>query len=217
MFYSRLNDENQLKAIYQNAGLEEKWKYYGFYKELIINEISNILKKGFTNRLSSIVPYAYAEDNQNRTTALSIIFGINLNPEFAFNVIEKGPSEENPLAVKEFKFFWQGLTSFRRFKDTSVAEVVYFHARTLQDKRNIFMKILEFLFTKKYPLNMKIIGNQFEKVLKLQKTIIHFPTGTNEEACLKIKHMYTDLSKILRNLQLPLIITNIQGTSDVFR
>ncbi|GJQ76288.1 hypothetical protein Trydic_g2017 [Trypoxylus dichotomus] len=210
------NVENTFDVIYKNIRREDKWKYYGFYRDLIISEINNILTQGLTNRVSSVVPYTYSDEVGDSSIKPNITFGINLNPESAFNVIERGPSEDNPDAVRKFQEFWKGLTSFRRFQDSSVAEVVHFQCRTLQDKRNIFLKILEFLFKKKYPLQMKIVSNQLEKVFKLESTIIHFPTGTNEEACLKIKHIYNDLNKILRNLQLPLIVTNIQGTSDSF-
>ncbi|KAI4467643.1 nucleolar rna-associated protein [Holotrichia oblita] len=212
----RLQDKNRFATIYENIPPARKWKYYGFYDILIINELSNILRRGLTNRVSSIAPHIYQSIVEENSSTSNITFGINLNPEFAFNIIERGPSEDNPAAVKQFQEFWKGLTSFRRFQDSSVAEVVYFQCRTLQDKRNIFMRILEFLFTKKYPINIKVVANEFERVLKLEKTIIHFPTGTNEEACLKVKHIYTDLNKMLRGLQLPLIITNIQGSSDVF-
>lgn len=211
----RLKDRNRFKVIYDNAALETKWKYYGFYDELIVHEINSVLTQAFTKRLSCIVSYILKQKSEE--DALNVVIGINLNPEFAFNVIERGPSEDNSQAVKNFQLFWKGMTSFRRFQDSTVAEAVHFPCRTLQDKRNIFIKILNFLFVDKYPLETKIVGNQFEKVLKLDNTIIHFPTGTNEEACLKIKHIYTDLDKIIRNLQLPLIITNIQGTSDSFR
>ncbi|KAI4467621.1 nucleolar rna-associated protein [Holotrichia oblita] len=214
--FSRLQDKNRFATIYENIPPARKWKYYGFYDILIINELSNILRRGLTNRVSSIAPHIYQSIVAENSSTSNITFGINLNPEFAFNIIERGPSEDNPAAVKQFQEFWKGLTSFRRFQDSSVAEVVYFQCRTLQDKRNIFMRILEFLFTKKYPINIKVVANEFERVLKLEKTIIHFPTGTNEEACLKVKHIYTDLNKMLRGLQLPLIITNIQGSSDVF-
>ncbi|KRT80861.1 hypothetical protein AMK59_5942, partial [Oryctes borbonicus] len=210
----KLNVEDKFSVIYENASQDRKWKYYGFYRDLIINEINDILNHGLANRVSSIVPYMCCDEVEHNSNKPNITFGINLNPEFAFNVIERGPPEGNQAAVKKFQEFWKGLTSFRRFQDSSVAEVVYFQCRTLQDKRNIFLNILEFLFNKKYPLELKVVGNQLEKVLKLENTIVHFPTGTNEEACLKIKHIYSDLNKILRNLELPLIITNVQATSD---
>lgn len=85
----------------------------------------------------------------------------------------------------------------------------------MQEKRQIVLQIIDFIFNKKINLGYRVISNQVEDMLKLPLAA-SFDIGTNEEPTIKIKNTYDKFSKILRELELPLPITSIQGVSDVF-
>ncbi|XP_065166776.1 nucleolar protein 6-like [Atheta coriaria] len=205
----KIIDINQFKKIYWNSSNEEKFKFFGFYKSLIQNCIENQLKYGLTKRIHELVPIFTENPNV-------ITYGLNVNPEHCYNVIEKGPRQYEEGAEK-FKDFWGNLADLRRFKDSSIYEAVYFDdVKTIQDKRLIFAKIIEFVMRNKLELNYELNGVEMEKQLKLEHIENPFPTGSNEEAIIRIKGVQTSLDKILRNLQLPLPITACQCTSDLY-
>ncbi|XP_022904514.2 nucleolar protein 6 [Onthophagus taurus] len=208
----KINNFN-LDVIFKKTNAPEKWKYYGFYDYLITKKIKDLLKKALNHRVFHITPKIFYDFNNKLQM---ILIGIVLNPEKAFNTIEKGPSEENPIEVKEFKEFWGKFSDFRRFQDSTAAEVAVFPRKTIQDRRNIYATIINYVLEEKYGLNIELIGNQFEEFVADTFRKPSFPSGTNEEACLKVKHIFDDLSEKMRNLKLELTINSIQGVSPVF-
>lgn len=63
----------------------------------------------------------------------------------------------------------------------------------------------------------ELVFDQFEDVMISKKMIPPFPTGTNEEVCLKVMAICDELNNKLRSFTLPLEITGILGNSDVFK
>lgn len=98
------------------------------------------------------------------------------------------------------------------FKDGSITEAVYWPADTIQEKRNIFKNIINYVLETKLNLNnFNIVSDEFDVILK------HYPYSGVEEANLKVVNTFDELGKFLRALKLPLEISGIQGTSDAFR
>ncbi|KAF2885231.1 hypothetical protein ILUMI_20950 [Ignelater luminosus] len=201
--------------VYSTVEDSVKYKYIGCPQFLIIIQILKILKKGLSNRVLHIVPLEY-NDIEGITFPNDITFGLTLNSANAFDNIEKGPPSNHPEGI-EFRRFWGELAECRRFMDGSICEIVHFPTNTLHEKRQIFKKIIDFLVTKKLKLNnYQIISDVFEETLILENYVTPFPTGTGEEASLKVISVFDELSKILRGLTLPLSITGIQGASEIF-
>lgn len=113
--------------------------------------------------------------------------------------------------VYQLRFFFNA-----RFKDGTICEAVYFESNTIQEKRQIFKRIVEFVSKEKLKINYRLVSDEFEKILKHEHLIAPFKTGTNEEATLRIKTSFVELSKKLREIKLPLSISAVQGNSEIF-
>lgn len=162
--------------------------------------------------MTHLKPWEFHRKNEEGTNTL--LFGLNLNQDNFLDKIEMGPDPNTPEAA-DFREFWEELATLRRFKDGTICEAVYFEANTMQDRRHIYKKIIEFVLTRKLNVNYKIISDEFESVLELGVET-SFEVGTCEEPSLKIKTVYDEFSKLLRELKMPLPVTTVQGLSDVF-
>ena len=177
---------------------------------LTLKKITDTLKYGLNERISLIVPFVKEGDRDNT----SILFGITINPRFAFDVVEKAPTNDT-TASDTFRQFWGKLSELRRFADGTICEAVHFKCETVRDKRNIVKKIIDYIIAEKLMLNGDVISDQFEHVTN-GNSVGSCIASANEEASLNVKSAFEELSRILRNLKLPLGITTVQGTSDVF-
>lgn len=154
-----------------------------------------------------IVPFVQEGD----CDTTSILFGVTINPQFAFDIVEKAPANDN-TASETFRQFWGKLSELRRFADGTICEAVHFKCETVREKRNIVKKIVDYIIEEKLMLKGDVISDQFERVINGNSYI----ASANEEASLSVKSAFDELSRILRDLKLPLSITTVQGTSDVF-
>ncbi|XP_076236825.1 nucleolar protein 6 Mat89Ba isoform X2 [Calliopsis andreniformis] len=204
-----------------------KLDYGPDYNNQAIKIIQDMLKKGLTNRVhricvspNKIMEWKCEEDSPDNIRELFI--GLELNPEFCFNIVEKGPEANLPEAA-EFRNFWGKLSELRRFRDRSIREaVVWTKGKTIAKRRLICKMIVNFLLIKKLRFNRGdyvYIAEQLEEVLTLPKIkITHFMYGTGEEAALKVLNVFNDLEKDLMSLtDIPLSIHGVQGSSAVFR
>lgn len=193
----------------------------------VIKILMKVLKKGLGQRVAQIYiqPAQYDEwqvTEQKPTGIKRIIIGFQLNPDYCFNLIEKGPPANLPEAI-EFRKFWEEKSELRRFQDGSISEaVVWGKIKTLAEKRIITKKIIMYLLKGKFNISKEQYfygADQIDEFLKLKKTMIKsFSYGTGEEATLRVLEVFNDLEQQLRALtDLPLSITGVQGSSPVFR
>lgn len=144
-------------------------------------------------------------------------FGITLNPDKAFNFLELGPPLNELKEADEFRQFWGKLASNRRFRDGSAKVAIYFKTRTIQEKRAIVKKILQYILNDKLNINQYVIHyDEFEEFIMNKKIHAAYPLGTNEEASLKVVTTADDLGKKIRSLEMSLSVTGLNGVSDVF-
>ncbi|XP_043516019.1 nucleolar protein 6 isoform X3 [Frieseomelitta varia] len=226
--FIRFEDTEMLKILVNiNSSDEDKLDYGPNYRAQAIKIISNILKKGLTNRVHQICvlpnessEWKYTENNCNDIG--EIFIGLELNPEYCFNIVDKGPEANLPEAI-EFRKFWGKKSELRRFQDGTIREaVVWSKGKTLSGKRLICKKIATFLLKKKLNLlknKFIYIADEVEELLKLRKVkITHFAYGTGEEAALRVINVFNCLEKDLMSLtDIPLSIHGVQGSSAVFR
>lgn len=191
---------------------KDKSLYFGYEYLLIVKHLMKTLQKAFCARISNIVPKLESDGKDLK----KILLGINLNPEEAFNYLQKGPALNEFAAAAEFRKFWGHLSSDRRFRDGSTNVAVYFKTNTMKGRRNIIKKILEFILHEKLGLKYNLHYDEFEEALISKKVVPSYPSGTNEETTLKIIHASDNLGKQLRALEMSLKITGVQGISDVF-
>ncbi|XP_044017229.1 nucleolar protein 6-like [Aphidius gifuensis] len=208
-------------------------KFYINYDHLLIidgknqsqlDDIISTLKKGFNNRIDEIfiMPKQVANNESMENMQNKIYIGIRLNPYTSLNIIERGPTANDPEAI-EFKNFWGDKSELRRFQDGDVCEVVCWEkAKTLADRRMICQKITAYLLKNKFNISKNeftYIGNESDEFLMLKKMKIkHFSNGTGEEAALQVINVFSELQNELLSLtNLPLSIKSVDGTSGALR
>ncbi|XP_076620123.1 nucleolar protein 6 Mat89Ba [Colletes latitarsis] len=205
----------------------DKLDYGPNYRDQAIKILHNVLTEGLKNRVHQIcvLPKEFPEwdcTEDIHDDIGNIFIGLELNPEFCFNIVEKGPEANLPDAVA-FREFWGERSELRRFQDGSIREtVVWSKGKTIASKRFICKNIVCFVLLNKLGLSsdqFTYIANEMEKLLKLSKIkVTHFAYGTGEEAALKVINVLNSLEKDLMSLtDLPLSIHGVQGSSAVFR
>ncbi|XP_014206566.1 nucleolar protein 6 [Copidosoma floridanum] len=191
--------------------------------------MTNFLKKGLQKRISLVTafPRNMKEWNLNERVPDDLekmYIGIQLNPDCAFDIIEKGPEANLPEAEK-FRKYWGSKSDLRRFKDSTICETVVWlkEDATLAQRRTIPCRIIKYILEQKLKLFKKshflVIANQVDELLKPKKLIVpKVPYGTEEVALRAIKafdSLKNDLSQL--GDELPLSIHDVQGCSPVFR
>lgn len=90
-----------------NSSNKDKLDYGPDYRTQAIKILYNTLKKGLTNRVHQICvlpneasEWECTEDNRNDTW--TIFIGLELNPEYCFSVVDKGPEANLPKVWKSF-------------------------------------------------------------------------------------------------------------------
>ncbi|KAJ8941316.1 hypothetical protein NQ318_017856 [Aromia moschata] len=193
---------------------EERAKFIGYKDLLIVNYIMKTIQRALNKRILSLVPRV--EVDSEDCSLKKLFFGINLNPDEAFNFLEIGPALNDHVAAAEFRQFWGHLSSDRRFRDGSTNVAVHFKTNTIKGKRGIIRKILSFIIEEKLNLKFKFHYDEFEEILVSKRLVPSYPCGTNEETTLKIIQASDELGKKLRAMQMSLKITGVQGASDIF-
>ncbi|KAJ8985714.1 hypothetical protein NQ317_014364 [Molorchus minor] len=194
--------------------VEELAKNIGYKNLIIIKNISKIIQKGLGKRILNFVPRLELETDG--FVFEKLFFGVNLNPDEAFNILELGPSLNDHIAAAEFRSFWGHLSSDRRFRDGSTNVAVHFKTNTIKAKRGIIRKILNFIIGEKLELKFDLHYDELEEILAIKKIVPSYPSGTNEETTLKIIQASDEIGKQLRSMQMSLKITGVQGITDTF-
>lgn len=142
-----------------------------------------------------------------------------MNPEHAYDIIEKGPVNDSKDA-EEFRKFWGKKSEMRRFKDGTISESVLWCSANspLGEKRLIVQKIVKYLLQFHFniiPAKVNYIAAQFDVTIKNSYNEMN---ETNEETSREIIQIFDKLSKELRSIKdLPLDIVSVVGTDPVFR
>ncbi|KAI4493829.1 hypothetical protein M0804_002005 [Polistes exclamans] len=221
------DDEIIEKIVDSNSSKDDKLDYGIDKRNQAISIFMKVLKQGLGNRVRRICvlpeelrQWECEKEMSNNIGKISI--GIDLNPDFCFNIVEKGPEANLPEAAS-FREFWCNKSELRRFQDGSIREaVVWDKGKTLHGRRMICKKIIKFLLKLKFnlaPNQYLYLANQMEDILQLNKIkITHFVYGTGEEATLRVIKAFNSLEKDLMSLvDIPLSITGVQGSSAAFR
>lgn len=146
-------------------------------------------------------------------------FGLVLDPEHAFEIIDKGPANNSEEAA-EFRKFWGSKSEMRRFKDGTIAESVLWcpASSPLGEMRLIVKTIVTHLLQTHFniiPAKINYIASQFDVTIRNTSSSVN---ETNEEKSREIIQTFDELSKMLRFMKdLPLDIVSVTGTDAVFR
>lgn len=85
--------------------------------------VLKILRQGLSKRIYAIIPFCEKNTNvawniheQCQQDAQKLRFGLIMNPEYAFDILDKGPQSNLPEA-EDFRKFWGAKSELRRFQD----------------------------------------------------------------------------------------------------
>ena len=151
---------------------------YGANKRVqIIKLICGVLKEGLGNRVSNIYVRTEKQKEWDVTDEPPcgidrITIGFSLNPEFCFNIIDKGP-QANLTEATAFRKFWGNKSELRRFQDGTTCEaVVWGKGKTLADKRIMCKKVVRYLLKEKFDLSKEqydYVADQMDEFLRMKK------------------------------------------------
>lgn len=198
------------KIVEQHGRAEDKVDFLNNLYPHLRKVFMDVLRKGLGIRISSMVPF-WSEGN--------FVVGLQLNPEEALNIVDKGP-QANEAEAEDFRKFWGSKAEIRRFKDGSITEAVLWAPANspVAEKRLICKKIVLYLMKHHFKIQENkicYVAEQFEIVIR---QIFSELNETNEEKCLKCIQTFDELGKELRNLSdLPLEITTVLGVDPIFR
>lgn len=231
----KLSDASAIIRMLKMYGdSSDRNNFAGFWFPQTLKMISNVLRKGLSDRIFHMVPIETPFTSWNineKPNRLEINFrlGLILNPERAYEILDKGPQANNETA-EEFRKFWGSKSELRRFQDGSITESCVWSAsgESFTKKRLIVGRIVEHLLGHHFGFQssqIQYVAGQLDKVYKLNHIfkVDKLDKDINQEVdaettALEVIKSFDDLGQKLRTLdELPLEITNIQGTSPVFR
>ncbi|XP_055904570.1 nucleolar protein 6 [Eupeodes corollae] len=231
----KISEESAIMKMLEKHGIRaDRHNFAGYWFPQMLKMVSDVLRKGLSDRIFHMVPIETAQSSwlineQPKEIEINFRLGFILNPEQAYEILDKGP-QANDENAEEFRKFWGSKSELRRFQDGSITESCVWSAsgESFAKKRLIVQRIVEHLlghhFSLPSPLINYIAGdldkayrlNRIFKVDKLQKDVNQETDA--ETTSLEVINSFDDLGQKLRTLDdLPLEITNIQGTSSVFR
>ncbi|XP_057323676.1 nucleolar protein 6 [Microplitis mediator] len=155
----------------------------------VIRQLMDVLKKGLGKRVSEI----YIQPEQFKDWEVTddcsagigkILIGLQLNPDYCFNIIDKGPGANLPEA-EEFRKFWGTKSELRRFQDGSVCEAAVWVKKNPVPKENLS--------------NKNKISNK-KKIADEKKNLPAEKAATLSEKRIICKHIVMYLFKVKFNL-----------------
>ncbi|XP_066597044.1 nucleolar protein 6 isoform X2 [Prorops nasuta] len=220
------NSEN-LETIFNTNSIKDKIDLGKSKRSQVVGSLTKFLQKGLGHRIHRICVSPCKPKEWKCTEKVpcqidTFLIGLELNPDFCFGVVDKGPEANLPEAA-EFREFWSIKSELRRFQDGSIREAVpWGKGKTLYARRVICKKIVNFILTEKLHLSMNdynYISDQVDEVLLLKAVkVTNFAYGTGEEATLKVIQAFDALEKEVTSLNdIPLSVNGIHGSSPVIR
>ncbi|GLV36428.1 Maternal transcript 89Ba [Carabus blaptoides fortunei] len=209
------NNKSGFDKVYNEVEDKNKLDTLGYKYPMVVKSILEGLKIGLNDRVLYIVPKLQCSEIWNIGTQyvenkMAVSVGLHLDFANMFNIVDKGPLAYDSLAA-QFRKFWGEKAELRRFKDGSICEAVFWPTSNVNDKRKISKLIVEYVLESKFNIkNYNIIYDQFDPILEIYKA------PAIEEGNMKVIHLFDEVAKMLRELNLPLSISAVQGTCDAF-
>ncbi|XP_037956173.1 nucleolar protein 6 isoform X2 [Teleopsis dalmanni] len=230
------NDDTVQQILEMHAPPQLKLNYTGNSYVQLLKVITSLLRKGLGKRVKSFLPLeqltqGWEVDEKPQPTPKHLHLGIILDPDHAFEVLDKGP-ETIAEEAEEFRKFWGDEAKLRRFQDGTITESVVWASTsdTQLKKRLIVQTIVKYLLQYHFQLEEKDFGyiaGELDIVYKLTSAFktdkvnerYRVEQDTDAEALsLRVIRVFNDLARKLQGLnELPLEIVYIAGTSPVFR
>lgn len=101
------------------------FNFCGYWYPYIEKLVLDVLRKGLDKRIHAILPITNIHEGtfkpwdvkeQPKSTEKMLKVGLILNPEYALDILDKGPQSNLPEA-EDFRQFWGTKSELRRFQD----------------------------------------------------------------------------------------------------
>ena len=109
--------------------------------------VCQLLDKGLNDRIGLIHPWFVnqspwsLESAANTTERHGVVsFGLLLKPDWAFRIVDQGPSPKEKAEAAAFRLFWGEKAELRRFKDGSILETLIW-ARAQAPEKSVVAQI----------------------------------------------------------------------------
>ena len=144
-------------------------------------------------------------------------YGLQLNTEFANNVLIMGPPADQPEA-KEFASFWGDKSELRRFQDGCINEAVLWQCASGEEKSLISERIVKHLLKRHCHISESSVsyyGGEFDFMSGLSASVTSV-LGAEEN--LHFMKNFSELTKQIQAMKdVPLTIKSIDGIDASFR
>lgn len=113
---------NLRESIKRKGEPKDSLDFAGYWYPHVQRMLFSVLRKGLGQRIRALVPVEPEEtpnwpiDAKCASRDAKLEFGLILDPEFAFDVLNKGPQSNLPEA-EEYRAFWGSKSELRRFRD----------------------------------------------------------------------------------------------------
>lgn len=177
--------------------------------------IRNLLQEALGPRVQELGCQTVKQEGKEK-----LLIGLILDQKFAYENVIKGPAANDAAAAADFRKLWGKWSECRRFADLTTCEAVFFPAKTLAEKRNIPLTIVEHILREHFRISAAEIGSSCHQVNQMLKPahVLVEAYGSGEEVLNRISLLLEDLIKKIRGVKnLPLAVTSLQGISAVFR
>lgn len=101
------------------------FNFCGYWYPYVEKLVLDVLRKGLDKRIHAILPITNMHEGSLKSWGIKELpestdkvlkFGLILNPEYALDILDKGPQSNLPEA-EEFRQFWGSKSELRRFQD----------------------------------------------------------------------------------------------------
>lgn len=116
---------NVSKVLKKTDQTEALFNFCGYWQPYAEKLTLAILRKGLDKRIQTILPITDVHegnlkpwniDEKPTSNEKSLKIGLVLNPEYALDILDKGPQSNLPEA-EEYRQFWGSKSELRRFQD----------------------------------------------------------------------------------------------------
>lgn len=170
-------------------------------KLTLYNKIIDVLTKALQDRSTSVgIKYPIKD---------KLVVGIKFTSNWR-NAVIKGPSPSEKDQKKEFEDFWGEKSQMRRFKDSSILLSTVWEYKN-DNPIKMIHNIVSYVLSRHFKLeNVKLIGEDFHKLL-------HIPSEDREEYESLLENAFNKVKKELFEVNTNLKVKEVLAISDEFK
>ena len=224
----RLNSVNLSSVKPRHSSIHDTLDF-GSPQNALLSSLISIIRRGLGDRSRAVTVLhpssTFRPTSQAHPSSPDIIFiGIIHNPQHAFHLVDHGPaaSDQDQVALEQFRDFWGDKSELRRFKDGRIVESVVWEVTTADEMAHVPSNIVRYLLKRHFNIgegDVETWQTLFDSVLRLPQPIsqeyLASKISTGFRGALTA---FDGLVKAIKKLDdLPLTLLNISPISEFLR